>query len=295
MTHPFASQARRRHCAALALMVVILLAPSVSHADTPRLAVLDWTLTETLLALDVVPAGVAQIDAYEAWVGEPAVPNEVTNLGLRMQPNLELLSMMDPDRILISPMLASAEPKLGRIAPVETFELYSPDADIWQRMEALTRELGELAGRGEAAEDLIRRTHEAIERMGERIPADTRPLLIIQFVDQRHVRVFGANGLFQAVLERLGLDNAWNEKTNYWGFSQVPLERLAGIDARLVVVRPYPVGVKTHLANSGLWQKLPSVRDDTVVTLPPVWSFGALPSARRFAEEMTAALEAGDD
>jgi ferric hydroxamate transport system substrate-binding protein len=109
-------------------------------------------------------------------------------------------------------------------------------------------------------------------------------------MDERHVRVFGENGLFQAVLERLGLENAWQGDTNVWGFSLVGLEALIEREARLVVVEPYPTGVEEKLARSALWQRLPSVRDDSLITLPPVWSFGALPSARRFAELLVAAL-----
>ncbi|WP_337133788.1 ABC transporter substrate-binding protein, partial [Staphylococcus aureus] len=88
-------------------------------------------------------------------------------------------------------------------------------------------------------------------------------------MDARHVRVFGANGLFQAVLDRLGLENAWQGDTNYWGFSLVGVEELLKLDARLVVVEPYPEGVETKLAASGLWQRQPSVRDGSLVTLPP--------------------------
>ncbi|MGM0913097.1 MAG: hypothetical protein ACQEXC_05110 [Pseudomonadota bacterium] len=69
------------------------------------------------------------------------------------------------------------------------------------------------------------------------------------------------------------------------------LEQLTGREARLVVVEPYPLGVEAALADSGLWQQQPSVRDDSLITLPPVWSFGALPSAQRFADHLVAALE----
>ena len=34
------------------------------------------------------------------------------------------------------------------------------------------------------------------------------PLLVVQFIDERHVRVFGRGSLFEAVMQRLGLRNA---------------------------------------------------------------------------------------
>ena len=111
-------------------------------------------------------------------------------------------------------------------------------------------------------------------------------------MDARHVRVFGENGLYQAVLEQLELENAWPGQTNSWGFAMVGIEELLGIDAQLVVVEPAPLGVQAQLADSGLWQTLPDVQKDSVISLPPVWSFGALPSAIRFADVLTHALVA---
>ncbi len=265
------------------------LTPAAMAADE-TIATLDWTLAETLVALGAPPHAVAQVDAYHAWVRVPPLPDSTLDLGLRTQPNLERLAAMAPDRILTSPMFANLTPRLQRIAPVEMLELYTPERDTWQEMLELTRKIGDLVGRREAAERLIEDTESRLATLREHLPADPSPLLVVQFMDERHVRVFGDNGLFQAVLTRLGLDNAWQGNTNAWGFSLVALERLAAIDARLVVVEPFPVGVEARLADSGLWQHQPSVRDDSWIVLPPVWSFGALPSASRFAEQLVTAL-----
>jgi ABC-type Fe3+-hydroxamate transport system substrate-binding protein len=254
------------------------------------LATLDWTLAETLVALEAPPRAVAQVDAYHAWVKTPALPDSVIDIGLRSQPNLERLASLAPERILISPMFANLTPRLERIASVENLSLYTPERDTWEEMLELTRSLGQLVERKAQAERLIADTEATLARLRERLPAKPQALLIVQFMDERHVRVFGDNGLFQAVLERLDIENAWQGSTNAWGFALVPLERLAATEARLVVIEPFPVGVEANLADSGLWQNQPSVRNGTSVTLPPVWSFGALPSAQRFAELLVAAL-----
>jgi iron complex transport system substrate-binding protein len=259
-------------------------------ADPPSIATLDWTLAETLVALDAPPDAVAQVPDYHSWVGEPRLPDDVVDLGLRSQPNLERLAALSPERILISPMFAALAPRLGRIAPVKSLALYTPGGDTWGEMLDLTRELGELAERPEAANRLIETTEAGLASLAKRLPEQRRPLLVLQFMDARHVRVFGANGLFQAVMDRLGLANAWQDDTNAWGFALVGVEELIEIEARLVVVEPYPEGVEATLATSGLWQRQPSVRDGSLITLPPTWSFGALPSARRFAKRLVAAL-----
>ncbi|MCG7600583.1 ABC transporter substrate-binding protein [Halomonas sp. McH1-25] len=275
------------------LLVLLLVSVTLpSRADeAPDVATLDWTLAETLLALGVVPEGVAQIDAYRDWVREPDIPDAVPDLGLRTQPNLELLASLGLDRILISPMFANLEPRLSRIAPVTTIGIYGPDSDPWQSMLEATRQVADVVDRPQAAERLIESTAAYLDETRERLPENVPPLLLVQFMDARHVRVFGESGLYQAVLDHLGLDNAWPGPTNYWGFSLVGLEELAELDAQLIVIEPLPVGVDDELASSGLWRNLRAVRDRPVIYLPPVWSFGALPSAKRFADLLATALQ----
>ncbi len=274
--------------------MLLLLLPALPTLAAPRLATLDWTLAETLAALDAPPAALAQLDAYHAWVGEPALPDSTTDLGLRSQPNLELLADLDPDRILISPMFANLAPRLEAIAPVDRLTLFTPGRDTWTEMRELTRRVAGIVERSEAATRLIEATETALEAQRARLDDDAPPLLVVQFMDARHVRVFGDNGLYQAVLDRLGLENAWDGVTNAWGFSLVGIEALAGLDARLVVVEPYPAGVRETLADSGLWRRLVERSRGEPLILPPVWSFGALPSARRFAEQLVTALENDD-
>ncbi|GHE21905.1 iron-siderophore ABC transporter substrate-binding protein [Halomonas urumqiensis] len=281
---------RRRLVGWVLLLILGSLLALPAHA-APRLATLDWTLAETLVAIGAPPVAAGQVDSYHAWVGEPRLPKQTADLGLRTQPNLERLAALAPDRILISPMFANLSPRLSRIAPVSNMALYQPGDDTWQRLQTLTREVGELAGRDAAAEALINDTQDHLARLRRRLPEEMSPLVIVQFMDERHVRVFGAGGLYQAVLEQLGIDNAWQGDANAWGFALVGFEALARQEGRLVVVEPFPAGVRQRLAESTLWQHQPSVRAGTSLTLPPVWSFGALPSAQRFAEELVTALE----
>lgn len=269
------------------LTAACLLPLSSAHAQW---ATINWTIAETLLAIDAPLRGTAQHNGYHEWVGEPRIPDGVADLGLRSQPNLELMAHSPPTQTFISPMFASLTERLERIAPVTSFSPYSPGTHTWQEIQTLTRQLGELTGHQLQAAQLINETHALMETLRQQRP-DAPPLLMVQFMDARHVRVFGDNSLYNAVLERINLTNAWDRPTNAWGFSLVGIEALYDYpEATLVVVEPLPVGVEDALAKSGLWQHLPSVKNATLLRLPPVWSFGALPSAQRFARELVAAL-----
>ena len=257
----------------------------------PRIATVDWTIAETLLALGVTPLAVGDAGPYQAWVGEPRLPAGVVDIGLRTQPNRELLAELKPDHILISPLAAPLAPTLSRIAPVSTIALYDGQTDLWQRLHEVTLTLARMVGKTAEGERLLAGLDRDLAKMQGRLPADLPPLLVVQFIDERHVRVFGRHSLFEAVMTRLGLRNGWQEQTNDWGFSVVSIEQFMALPtARLVVVDPIPVGVSERLQEPGLWQHLPLVRQAPVLHLPAVWSFGGVLAARRFAGLLSEAL-----
>ena len=262
------------------------------RTQVPRIATVDWTIAETLLALGVTPLAVGDVSAYRAWVGEPLLPADVVDIGLRAQPNRELLAELKPDRILISPLAAPLAPTLSRIAPVQSIALYDPQTDLWQRLHEATLTIAALVNKTAEAERLLAGLDRDLAQMRAELPADLPPLLVVQFIDERHVRVFGRHSLFEAVMQRLGLRNAWQGETNAWGFSVASIEQFMALPAaRLVVVDPIPVGVSERLQEPGLWQHLPLVQQAPVLHLPAVWSFGGVLAARRFATLLSEALQ----
>ncbi|WP_421197716.1 ABC transporter substrate-binding protein [Aeromonas enteropelogenes] len=286
----------------MAPCLVSLLLPLVAQAEpqavateadsgAPRIATVDWTIAETLLALGVTPLAVGDVSSYHAWVGEPRLPAEVVDIGLRAEPNRELLAELKPDRILISPLAEPLTATLSRIAPVQSIALYEPGSDLWQRLHEATLTVAELVNKTAEARELLARLDSDLAQMKATLPADIPSLLVVQFIDERHVRVFGRDSLFEAVMQRLGLRNAWTGQTNAWGFSVASIEQfLAFPEARLVVVDPIPVGVNERLQEPGLWQHLPLVKQAPVLHLPAVWSFGGVIAARRFATLLSEAL-----
>ncbi|WP_421713396.1 ABC transporter substrate-binding protein, partial [Aeromonas salmonicida] len=236
------------------------------RTQVPRIATVDWTIAETLLALGVTPLAVGDVSAYRAWVGEPLLPADVVDIGLRAQPNRELLAELKPDRILISPLAAPLAPTLSRIAPVQSIALYDPQTDLWQRLHEATLTIAALVNKTAEANVLLTDLNRDLEQMKQTLPAELPPLLVVQFIDERHVRVFGRHSLFEAVMQRLGLHNAWQGETNAWGFSVASIEQFLSMqEARLVVVDPIPVGVSERLQEPGLWQHLPLVQQAPVL------------------------------
>ncbi len=280
-------------CLLVPLLLQAATAPSSRPEDhpIPRIATVDGTVAETLLALGVTPLAMGDVGAYRAWVKEPVLPAGVVDIGLRMQPNRELLAELKPDLILISPLMASLEPTLSRIAPVQSIALYEPDTDLWSRLQEATLTIAALVHKTDEAKRQLAALDNDLAKMKAQLPESLPPLLLVQFIDERHVRVFGRHSLFEAVMSRLGVRNAWQGETNAWGFSVVSLEQFLALpEARLVVIDPIPVGVSERLQEPGLWQHLPLVKQGEVIHLPAVWSFGGLLAASRFADLLSDAL-----
>ncbi|MGL6163679.1 MAG: iron-siderophore ABC transporter substrate-binding protein, partial [Aeromonas veronii] len=68
---------------ALPLQAVQSSATNEATSALPRIATVDWTIAETLLALGVTPLAVGDAGPYQAWVGEPRLPAGVVDIGLR--------------------------------------------------------------------------------------------------------------------------------------------------------------------------------------------------------------------
>jgi iron complex transport system substrate-binding protein len=154
-----------------------------------------------------------------------------------------------------------------------------------EHQRALTRALAERLGRVEEARRFLDDAEHTFDRYSAEVAArDPVPVLLVSFMDARHVRVYGGSGLYQNVLDRIGLLNAWSGETNYWGYTTVGIERLAtSRDLRLIAFEPIPGDALPTLQRSPLWSRLPFVRAGQVTILPPVRVFGAMPSALRFA------------
>lgn len=267
---------------------------ATSESAEPRLVSIDWTHTETLLALGVTPVAVAQIPDYNSWVKSPEIPQAVADVGLRTQPNLERIHELKPDKILLSPMFSTLEAQLSKIAPVTTIGLYrSGDVD-WSALEVATRKLAEVSEKESQAEDLIREANDEMELLGSQLPSDAPAMLMVQFMDTNHVRVFGDNSLYKASINKIGLRSAWKGQTNAWGYSLVGIDQLIGVDGQIVIISPMPAGTEESLKTNQFWQYIVKESGYSALQVPAVWSFGAIPSATRFARFIVSELNQGD-
>lgn len=280
----------------LALAATPLLRSLPLHAATPdlsRIIALEWLPTELLLALGVTPYGVADVHNYNIWVGEPSLPAGVVDVGLRTEPNLELMAQMQPSLILCSNGYGPPKEKLMRIAPIMGFDLNSGDGKPFSTARASLRQLASRLGLSTEAEQHLRAVDNELAAARQRLaPYAGRTLLLMSLLDSRHAITFGKNSLFLEVMTLLGLKNAWRGETNFWGSAVVGIEQLANLgDVDAICFDHDNEADMQQLMRSPLWQSLPFVRAGRFQRVPAVWYYGATLSALHFVRVLERALE----
>lgn len=268
-------------------------AESQPPPEAERVAVLDWELAQTLVALGVEPVGVAGAAGYREWVAYPPLPAEAIDLGRRAEPSMTALRNLAPDVIVMSDHYDRGRERLEQIAPVMALTMVDAGTDPIVHGLAVARRMAQRLEREAAFAALQTRLHEALERLRDEVHANGRTgesVYVIQLRDASHARVFGAGSFVQGVLERVGLANAWTGPTNFWGFGLVELTRLDVPADHLVVIEPVPVRAERMMRDSPVWQALPPVRQGRVHRLAPVWFGGGPPSTIRFADLLAQAL-----
>lgn len=261
----------------------------------PRLAAIDWAMLETAIAIGHMPVAAAELIRYRQDVAQPEIPADVTDLGLRGAPNFELLQLIRPDLILSSNYYTRYEDRLAEIAPVLSLPFYVPQQPPLPKVLAALSILADRIGDPLAGQRALQDTQADFDAQAARAAAFAdRPLCLVNIGDARHMRAFGYDSLFGNVLDRLGLQNAWADVTQFSFLAPVPIEKLVQMpDARLVIVGDVPAYARRSLSHSILWQHLPAVTEDRVYFVPDGNPFGGAPSATRFGAGLIAALEQG--
>ncbi len=277
---------RRRLLQALGLSPLLASLPSFAAArpDLQKIIALEWLPAELLIALGVMPMGVADIHNYNLWVDEPKLPASVIDVGQRMEPNMELLQQLQPSLLLVSEGYGPKVSQLAPIAPVLGMTANDGSAEPLKRAITSLYKLAEYLGLQERAAQHVQAYHDLLNQTRQNLqPVAQQPILLFSLLDTRHALVFGKGSLFQEVMKDLGLTNAWEGEDSFWGSVTVGIERLASIkNARALCFSHGDADIFAKVSRTPLWQALPFVRAKQLSVVPAVWFYGSTFSAMRF-------------
>ncbi|UWX95423.1 Fe(3+)-hydroxamate ABC transporter substrate-binding protein FhuD [Enterobacter mori] len=289
---------RRQFLKYLAGLSLFLGLPAVGKSPAPsrdlqRIAATEWLAVEMLLTLGVMPFAVSEIENYRSLVKEPVLPDGSTELGLRTEPNTELLAAMQPDLIVYAEGYGPSPSVYNSIAP--SFGLvYSnkngrPLTTSCQSLTALSVRLG----RYDRAKAIIATIESEISALRLKYAQKKRrPLLLMSLVDQRHALVFGQNSLFLEVMSKAGIPGGWQGDTSFWGSAVVGIEQLIGLqETEVICFTENDDTTMANLADTALWKMMPFVKEERFRRVPGIWYYGGPVTALRFCHLLDAILE----
>ncbi|WP_413464098.1 ABC transporter substrate-binding protein [Burkholderia sp. AU28942] len=329
------AHAGRRHAlGALAALGVAFVAPGVAAADNPRaggrsavapaggalagnpvvsqasatmpvrpqrIVALDFMFAESAIALDIVPAGMADTAFYPGWLGyESDRLARVTDIGSRQEPGLEAIAAVKPDLIVgvgfrHAPIFAA----LDRIAPTILFQ-FSPNVSEdgvpvtqldWMRQ--IFRTIGHVTGRDARARAVEAQLDAGIARNASRLEAAGRrgervALLQDLGLPDRYWAYTG-NSTSAGLARALGLD-PWPKKPTREGTLYVTSADLL-TQRDLAVLFVTATGMDVPLSSkldSPVWRFVPALREHRIALVERnIWGFGGPMSALKLADVMT--------
>lgn len=258
-----------------------------------RVVVLNWDLAEQVLELGVIPVGMPDIAGYREWVVQPVVPNEVQDIGTRVEPNYEKIASLKPDVIIIASPQADLQSQLANIAPVLFYQTFSASHDNAQAALDNFRYLAGVVNKQDVAEQKLVEMKSKIQALKSRLllayggylPAVTT----MRFASTTSVFLYGGNSMAEYALKQLGIKPALDLPATQWGIVQKRISDLHTItDGTVLYFEPFDQEVA--LSRSRLWTSMPFVRANRVNSVAPSWSYGGAMSIKYTAEAITESL-----
>ncbi|MFJ8869183.1 iron-siderophore ABC transporter substrate-binding protein [Streptomyces sp. NPDC102473] len=260
-----------------------------------RIAVLEWQQVEDALTLCVTPTAVSDAKGYRTWVSAEKLPDGVTDIGTREEPDLDTLYAAKPDLIVVEAFDADDETlkKLEkRGVPVMATRGANPDDPIGNMREVFSM-IGEATGRTERADQVLQEFDEHLATAKKQVTDADLPTKDFVFFDgwleggNLTVRPYSDGALFTEIGKELGLKPAWTDDVNKkhgdggvdpaYGLAQTDVEGLTAVgDANLFYANDEGAGGYVGaLAKNPIWKTLPAVEEGRAHAFPArVWGAG---------------------
>ncbi|KAA1424270.1 iron-siderophore ABC transporter substrate-binding protein [Nocardioides antri] len=259
-----------------------------------RVAVLEWQQVEDVLSLCLTPVAVADAEGYSTWDTAEELPEGVTDVGTRGEPNLETLFGTNPDLVIVEAYTADDE-IIKQLEKYDVPVLATKGADAKDPIQNMldTFELiAQATGREERADVVVDDFNASLEEAKQTIAeADVATDSFVYFDGWIQggnvaIRPFGQGSLMGELGEALGLTNAWKGEVDpAYGLGQTDIEGMSEVgDATFFYTGTTdPAGdVNAELAKNRVWQQIPAVEEGRSHAFPEgIWTFGGPRSAQR--------------
>nr|WP_314261587.1 ABC transporter substrate-binding protein [uncultured Devosia sp.] len=274
----FSTRPMRALRAAFAVAALVLTATSVVQAQdartiahelgettitgTPvRIVALEFSFVQALDSLGVVPVGITddnQPDRIEQNLGKTI---EYSSVGTRLEPNLELISALQPDLIIADERRHGAiYEQLSAIAP--TIVLNSWDGsydDIKNAVVTIAEAIGDKAQGEQVVADHSARMAE----IASKIPADNAKAFMLAVATADNWSLHTSDSFSGSIFAAIGVQAAI--KADEPVESGVGLERLVAVNPGVLLVATDPGGtIFNQVQDNSAWKSIAAVKDNLV-------------------------------
>ncbi|UOQ85239.1 ABC transporter substrate-binding protein [Gracilibacillus salinarum] len=269
-----------------------------------RIVVLEWVYAEDLLALGIQPVGMADMEGYHSWINiEPALGEDVEDVGTRQEPNLEAIHALDPDVIITaSSRHEGILDSLKDIAPTLAYNAYPEEGagTQYEEMESTFKEIAKLVQKEEEADQILSDLSQAYTDIESEISdagVENKQFVLSQAYSSENspvIRLFKDNAMATEIMTEIGLENAYqSDGFQVYGFDETSVEALQTVqDAHFFYIVQEDDNIfSNQLAGNPAWEDLAFVKEDRTYQLPgDTWTFGGPLSAEVFANQIKEAL-----
>ena len=260
----------------------------------------DWGNAATLTAMGHPPIATGDVRVWDRWVGDPKLPASITDLGIRYQPNAELVAQLPVDMVVDNFFYEHARNLYGDVPAESVMFAAKGQTATWEDYSEPTRKLGILIDNPKLAEDYIidsqQRIDRARQKLAQRYPK-VKKFAVVQFVDANNMRMYVANSLFQPALIGMGKELEVLGKGNNWGYTPIRLGDLAKLDEEtcLLIIEPLSPITQAQIKKSLIWQRLGYGHTRCMGQLSTVWIYGGMSSLVSLANNLSdVTLKGGD-
>lgn len=252
---------------------------------TPKKVVaLELSFVDSLTALGIDAAGIADDEKKEMITKLVGKEIEYTSVGTREQPNLEVISSLQPDLII-----ADAErhknvyEDLQKIAP--TIVLKSRESTYQENLDAFNT-IAQAIGKENEAKTRLAEHEKTIEETKAKLKADPNATILPAVVRDTSFQAHTSSSYDGELLEDLGFKNAIQQEEPY---AEMNLEQLVEIDPDILLLANNEGKLITdEWKNNPLWKNLKAVKNGHVYDVDrDLWTrFRGVESAEAIGADM---------
>ncbi|MCY8231293.1 ABC transporter substrate-binding protein [Priestia endophytica] len=254
-----------------------------------RVVTLELSFVDSLNALGVEPVGIAddnKKDMIEKLVDKKM---DYTSVGTREQPNLEVISSLQPDLIIADAQRHKAIYKeLQQIAP--TIVLKSRESTYKENLDAFTT-IAKAMNKEEQGKKRLEEHKQTMKDLKEKLADNEKATVLPAVVRDTSFQAHTSSSYDGQLLEQLGFKNPIDTKDAY---AQMNLEQLSKIDPDILILANNEGKLLTdEWKDNPLWKDLKAVKNNQVYNVDrDLWTrFRGIISAENIGKDINKLLD----